>query len=771
MAKVRHPNVITVHDVGTDEQRVFIAMEFIDGCTLGDWLVEQRRTREEIIEVFRGAGMGLGAAHGQGLIHRDFKPDNVLIGRDGRVCVVDFGLARRDTGVDETRDERGSGSIDEPPTESGLADEGVGLGALASQPDGLGAITRTGMLLGTPAYMAPEQHLGLLPGAAADQFAFCVALYEALYGERPFAGANAADLLINVTEAKVRPAKTDARVPVPSWIRRVLLRGLCRKPRERWPDMQTLLAALIRAPRGRRRRWQIAAAATVLAIGGGLGGWTMTRNEDPACDGAPQHWAELWDEPAKERYAEAFHATGKAFAEQTWNAVERDGDAYVDAWKESHARACAATHVYAEQSPEVLALRHGCLEAGRQRFIAVAELFEDADEAVVVAAVDALAALPSVRRCGPEAVLRAEARLPDDPELRRELQTQRHALDRARALSRANRLDAARRLAEGALARATALKIDTLEAEALLARADVEEAEGQIAEARASTHAALLLAEQTDDDRLAATAWIDLLWIDGFRLSRHQAGHEAADHAHALLQRWPDTQEQEVLLVSRLGDLLYSEGRYAEALAQHRAALGLREQLGALHDPRRADALTGIGLCELELGDHDAALEHLREAERIYREAYGAGHPHIAAALTNLGMAHDFRKEHEQALAHHEQALALAEAAHGPEHPAVAEILNNHAGVLLALGRFDDAEGAFIRAREIWRTSYGPDHQDLGMVSYNLGVVAQERGDLVGARVLYEDAYRIRKASLGEEHPDTVESLEALHEIAALSEG
>ncbi len=757
MARVRHPSVIAVHDVGTHERRVFIAMEFIDGCTLTDWLEGQDRPRERILDVFRAAGRGLAAAHRQGLIHRDFKPDNVLTGHDGRVCVVDFGLARRES----------NGIVG---TDTVLGDEDS-TGDRGSEPDSLGSrtdslsmsITRTGMLLGTPAYMAPEQHLGLLPGPAADQFAFCVGLYEALYGERPFRGNSPAELLINVTEAEVQPSPQNARVP--QWIRRVLLRGLSRRPRDRWPDMEALLEALERPPDVRRRRWAGFAAVVLVLGGSGAGVWSATQSDARRCDAQAHAWDGLWDAPTQARYAAAFSATGMAFAPDTWQAVQRNADSYVTAWTEARTQACAATHEHDEQSPEVLTLREACFDDSREQFAAIMELFTQADGPVVAGAVDAVLALPPVQRCAAAVVLRAEARLPDNPRLRAEVSAQRHTLDRVITLYQAHRLGAARALVDGVLARARTLGVVTLEAEALLARADIEEADGNLDEAQASTHTALLMAEQANDDRLAATAWVNLLWIDGYRRSKPEAGHAAADHARALIARWPDAQELEVLLESRLGDLLYAEGRYAESLTQHRTTLALRDQLGPSDDPRRGDALTGMGLCELELGHYDPALEHLRNAEQIYRETYGAGHPHTAAALTNVGMAHDFRDEPQLARHSHELALAVAEAAHGPSHPAVAEILNNYASVLVTLEQYEAARQAFSRARDIWVQHYGPAHPDLAIVAFNLGQVASSQGHPAEARELHERARRLREQALGEDHPDVAHSLLALAEL------
>ncbi|MEK7315198.1 MAG: serine/threonine-protein kinase, partial [Candidatus Eisenbacteria bacterium] len=178
LAKLAHPNVVTVYDVGAVDDEVYIAMEFVDGVTLHDWLKAQRRSRSEIVQAFLAAGRGLAAAHRAGLVHRDFKPDNVLVSEDGRIRVLDFGLAMLEK--------------HEPHTPSVAGQAGDALGTTAID-DGRGAlrtpVTQVGARLGTPRYMAPEQHMGQEDvDARADQFGFCVALHHALYGVYPFAG-------------------------------------------------------------------------------------------------------------------------------------------------------------------------------------------------------------------------------------------------------------------------------------------------------------------------------------------------------------------------------------------------------------------------------------------------------------------------------------------------------------------------------------------------------------------------------------------------------
>jgi predicted Ser/Thr protein kinase len=248
MARLSHPDVMTVYDVGVLDDQIFIAMEYVDGGTLRRWRSDRPRSCAEVLAVYERAGSGLAAAHRAGLVHRDFKPDNVLVGRDGRVRVTDFGLAR-------------STAVACVGSEASLTDADAVKLCVPSN-----TLTHTGTLLGTPAYMAPEQLRGKRADARSDVFGFCVALFEALYGERPFAGATVSELQAAI-EAERVPAPR-ARLHVPRWVRRVLVRGLRLAPEQRFESMQGLLDAL---QRGRAAaRWQrigtLVGASVALAL-------------------------------------------------------------------------------------------------------------------------------------------------------------------------------------------------------------------------------------------------------------------------------------------------------------------------------------------------------------------------------------------------------------------------------------------------------------------------------------------------------------------------
>ncbi len=255
MARLAHPNVVTVHEVGTIEGRDFVAMELIDGQSLAEWLRGAKHKRDEILDAFVAAGNGLAAAHAEGLVHRDFKPHNVLRSKRGRVLVTDFGLAR------------GADAVGEPVTAL----------AVAETTPRMPMLTATGAIVGTPAYMAPEQWSGAAVGPATDQFAYCVALWEALAGERPFRGETGEQLRAAVERGT---AGLDTK-RLPRTIRPVLLRGLAADPEKRYPSMDALLAAIAKSRDHSKRNTTIAIVIIVTLVWRKLGSHTETPAADP----------------------------------------------------------------------------------------------------------------------------------------------------------------------------------------------------------------------------------------------------------------------------------------------------------------------------------------------------------------------------------------------------------------------------------------------------------------------------------------------------------
>ncbi len=278
-----------VYDVGSYEtlgpdgasfHDIFVVMELVPGSTVPDWLAATRRPFEEIVRVFVEAGRGLAAAHAAGLVHRDVKPSNIFVD-EARVRVGDFGLARV------------------------VASSGSGFARVLSRPSDddiandetlSGSLTDTGMAVGTPLYMAPEQQGGALVDARGDQYAFCVALYEGLCGVRPFTGTHEALLRAKWMRALEVPARDD----VPSSLRDIVYRGLAPEPSERWPSMAALVDALERAVAPRpRRTWMYATARRFCSPR-----WSASRGPTAAIRGASRSRAR-WGAPSRTRTSRA----------------------------------------------------------------------------------------------------------------------------------------------------------------------------------------------------------------------------------------------------------------------------------------------------------------------------------------------------------------------------------------------------------------------------------------------------------------------------------
>ncbi len=380
IARLSHPNVITVHDAGTVDDRVYIAMEFVEGKTVDEWRRAQPRGWREVLDVFVAAGRGLAAAHAAGVVHRDFKPHNVMIGRDGSVRVMDFGLARL---AEEPVD---------PPDAGNAVDDARPVPA---------TVTKTGALVGTLAYMAPEQYRGEPLDARADQFSFCVALYEALYGNRP---------LLSHLRPSTGPSRTDAdasqpsrRSGAPAWLRSVVMRGMSEDRSRRWTSMDALLAAVSRGhTRVRMRAAALGIGATLLLLS--LGGWRLATGRHVSCIVPRDRLAAVWlpgDEshPRRQAIHRAFAASGRPTAETVWQRVAKALDDYTTQWSAMHVQTCEATHVHGEQSGEVLDLRMGCLTDTLDGVRALTEVLSRADDAMISQAVMAASNLAPLNRC------------------------------------------------------------------------------------------------------------------------------------------------------------------------------------------------------------------------------------------------------------------------------------------------------------------------------------------------------------------------------------
>ena len=416
MARLAHPNVVAVYDVGEmPGDRVFIAMELIEGATLRAWL-KQVRTWREVLPVMRAAGAGLAAAHAAGLVHRDFKPDNVLVGTDGRVRVMDFGLARLG--------DAGDAAPPRPTSDLNIASRSP----LSER------LTQTGAVLGTPAYMAPEIYAGQGAGARGDQFAFGVALYEALYRARPYARTD-------LVEQRAITPRPPASAKVPAWLERVVLRAIAIDATQRFASMDELLAELARDPSAGRRRAAVGGAVVVVCGGLVAGALALHGNTaaDEPCTDAATRLTGVWDAGTRGKLETAFHKLNKPFVDDAIAGTEKTLDAYASGWVAMRTETCKATRVSGEQSDDVLTLRMGCLDQRLVELATLGKLFGGADESLALGAAGAAQKLSALADCADVPALLAPDPLPKDPAVRLEVTVLQGKLAEARAIYKASR--------------------------------------------------------------------------------------------------------------------------------------------------------------------------------------------------------------------------------------------------------------------------------------------------------------------------------------------
>jgi eukaryotic-like serine/threonine-protein kinase len=780
LAQLAHPNVVAVHDVGEVGGHVLVAMEFVAGATLRQWLDRERRPWREVLRVFLAAGRGLAAAHAVGLVHRDFKPENVLLGEDGRVRVVDFGLARRAAEVS-------------PPAPS---DASAGAAAAGAEPSALATpLTVAGALVGTPAYMSPEQYRGEATSPRSDQFAFATALYEALYGEHPFRGGATSDLRGRIVEGRVR--EEPSATAVPPWLRRVLLRALAPDPEARYPSMEALLAALAEDPAARRRRRLVAAAAAVLVIAAGAAAlWTL-RARGQLCAGGGARLAEVWNPAVAQTAGAAFAASGKPYAAGVWRAVAARLSSYGAAWAAQHREACEATRLRGEQSEDLLDRRMACLERRRLELGALVGELGGAGRALAPEAVDraadAVSSLGSLAECADAGLLTARVRPPSDPAVAARVESVEADLGRAKALWATGRFPEALTVAEGAAGQARELGYRPAEATALVRLGDVLDEEGRYAEEKAKLREALVAAEAGGDAPNRIRAQVQMAWVLGYRLGEveeagfwmrlaeagvvglggdaelaalvevHQAIQmfqegayaEAAEHGLRALPALAATYGEESYEVggaeNDVGLALMQAGRYDDSRAHLERSIAIYRQLYGGEHPKVAEVQTNLALLLWTTRDFEGSLREGLAALAIRRKVLPADHPDLAVALNNIGQSLQNLGRYGEARTYMIEALGLVERTRGPDHPDVAGMLNNLAYSYRVDHRYDEAAETYRRSLAVYEKALGPRHPLLAYPLVGLGITALERGRPAEAIAPLERAYALRRA--GEVQP------------------
>ncbi len=746
MAKLSHPNVAQIYEVGTVGGRLFLAMEFIKGRTLKAWRAEASPEWEEVLSAMIQAGRGLAAAHKAGLVHRDFKPENVMIGEDGRVRVLDFGLAR---------------TTDLPGSELELSS--AALEQLGGQHSDAfdGTLTEAGALLGTPAYMSPEQMRGAEAGPKTDQFSYCVTLYELLYGRRPFQGGSLSTLIMQVLRGEVLPPPKGTKVPVA--IQRAITRGLSVEEDARHPDMDALLAELDVSPGRRRGAWGFVGAAVLAA---GVLAVAMQGGEPAAadpCQGAEARLEGAWDGTRKAAVRDAILGSRLGFADSSWSRVEGHLDAYADGWVAAHRDACEATSVRAEQSTEVLDLRMGCLQTRLRDLEALTGVLAQTKPEGVESAVAAAASLPSLEACSNLEYLQARIKPPTDPDTAREVERIREDLARAASLERAHDFEPALALAAESREAAESLDYEPLLAEALAREGELLRRTGAFDESEAALIRAFELAARVGHDEAAADAATSLVGVVGGSLQRHDEGLKWWGRmARVELDRTRADEMAYADLDSQLGHVLYKKGEYDAAAEKHRAALDVRERVLGSDNPLVGHSYTSLAHDVHRQGDYAKAEELHRHGLQVLERALGEDHPETAAALGAVALMLARQGKYAEGEAMYRRAIALVEAAYGKDHPSLGAYLGNLGLALHNQGRLEEAAAAHERALHIYETRLGKEHPDVTKPLDNLGLVYASLGQWEKAETFHRRSIELAEKTLGPKHPSVALTLDNL---------
>lgn len=707
MARVAHPNVLPVYDVGTGGDDVFIAMEWVPGGTLTQWLKAEPRSARAIVSMFLDAGRGLAAAHDAGIVHRDFKSDNVLVGADGRPRVTDFGISR-------------SGS---PLLLPGML--GAPTSPLAK------SVTADGRLIGTPAYMAPEQLRGEAADARSDVFGFSVALFEALAGEHPFNPTTLGALLSSI-EAGI-PAATLARAP--RRFQQALAQGLANAKDRRTKDIRTLLDELERANRPVRWPWSVLALGVVCASALVLSHAHADRLQ--ICTGGSSRAGAVWSAERKQAAQRAFLATGLPYAEKVWQAVDDALDVHLRNWATTYTEACEATRVRGTQSDSLLDRRMMCLDDDLREVNAQVEVFLRAESVEVSRAADAVTKLTSLARCADAKALLAEAEPLPTGVTKEQLGELQDRLARIRAAEASGRLDQALAETPALVADTHTLGYRTLETSALLQWALEEQRKGRNASAAAHYHDAGTLAVRRDDGLMMRKAWMGEA-ISLFSLQSYDDALVWLRYADALLERTPDAADRAKITVTRL--LLWTKQKTravtrpeiedARTLLEHAGLppLALARQMGNL-------------AVAAALGGHaDIGREMHERVRKIFFDAYGPDHPDSQAESLNLASDDCTAERYDEALLIATELVASRRRAMPPNELKLADALSVVTLAQEHLGHHEDALRSALEALELVKKASPDSGESMAAAEDNLGVALLGLGRAKDARAVLQSS-------------------------------
>lgn len=685
MARLSHPNVLTVYDVGVHEGQVFLASEWVDGETLEDWMKREHHWRT-VVSCFRDAARGLVAAHEAGLVHRDFKPANVMLGKDERVRVFDFGLVRATVNS-----------------------------------EGMNSTLGRNRVIGTPAYMSPEQMAGEAADERADQFSFCVSLYEALAGRRPFFGG---DLL--AIHAAIEAGCVDELKSVPRWLWDVVRKGLQRQAYARHPSMAALLE-LLEEGLGRRRRFSIAAVAGVCMVGavvatGGL--WSQSPSER-TCSDDELELGEAWGQARQDAVHLSLLATQTPYAEDTWQRTKNNLDRYAEHWEYQSRASCIEVNKGAQNSA-MRVQRSDCLAQARVEFDVLTKELQGASEDIVLRASILSGELAGLDRCS-----KSIGAPPTNLAKRQSLQGLWPEMKQLEILVATGKVETAAALAEELLPLAQGHRPS--EARLWALRAAALDATGQAEAAVRAYEKAMYSATSGRDDELAAHAtgqiyrYYTTQVLDPKESERWKQLAEAATERAASARvrgAWDGI----------LGQAALEAGHYVQAVAYFQGGL---EKFNAIDPPdeRRIAAMSEqLGQAYLLAEDPGHAVAAFRDAAAHWQELVGSKHPDMALAQGWLAIAVALQGDAAEARELGEAAMATIVACYENSDPRIAPMLRLQAKRMAASGDSVGAIRTLLEALQLKRD---------GITLLDLAKIEALNGQHVSALALGREAMNV----------------------------
>ncbi len=718
LAQLSHPNVVAAYDVGTVDDDVFVAMELVEGQNLKQWLAQTKPGWRQVVAVLLQAGRGIAAAHQIGLIHRDIKPDNIVIGKDGRARVLDFGLARA---MAESVKPDAEQDLESDSSQSVEA-ESPGLGAAFSLSTPSGAsgdfssggshwrdpLTLAGVVLGTPGYLAPEQYLGDSLVAKSDQYSFGVTLYEALVGERPFRAKKARKLRARVMSGKINPPSPDA-ARVPARLRRIALRAFSLAKQDRYPSMDAMLAELAKDPRSFWRRLAVVFFMLLLVGASFFAASTWQAHKQRGCRGAELLLAGAWDDQVKQSVHKAFVATGRSYATQIYGRVEKILDQRAGEWVNTRTEVCAATHVRGEQSELLLDKRMHCLDRHLGEMRALTQLLaHNAQGEVVDKAVAAAHALSDLKDCDDAEALLAAVAMPSDKALQARLAKIRAQMGRVKALKTTGLYRQGSKLVSSLAEQLQKIDYAPLRAALFFEQAQLLMKANDSPAAEPILRAAIQAAAKARDDVLLAKLW--------------------------------------TALVSNLAD----QRSYQGGILMSQVAAVAVERAGN-DDLLRAELHRSRGRLYYEKGDYTQAYQHYFDALQLQERVLGANHPRTADTVILLGNVFFMQGKYQEARGLYQRAAEIQQKVLSAQHPEVARSIHNLGIVAYAQGDFEAARQSYLRASQIWDQALGPDNTESGHAYHHLGQAAAEQKDFEAAQTYAGRALRIFEQHYGRE--------------------